>query len=65
MTMARKARISTQEFARALAKAERPIMQVGVDMCLTTNDLEKLTSEQVEAVFEGVGHLVALGMARP
>lgn len=63
--MPRTTRTSTQEFARALANAERPVMKVGVDMRLTTDDLAALTAEQVEAVFEGVGRLVALGVARP
>lgn len=41
---------------------DRPVMTVGVDLRLTTHDLAKLTTEQQQAVFEGVGRLAAVGV---
>ncbi|MGX6604792.1 hypothetical protein ACWKSP_22090 [Micromonosporaceae bacterium Da 78-11] len=65
-------RTSNKAFAAALAAKSRavtappirPVMAVAVDMRLTPADLTRLTPEQIEAVFEGVGHLSAQGLGR-
>lgn len=71
-------RISSRSFAAALTAQDRPAatppgrraqpvhpaVAVSVGMRLTGDDLQQLTAEQVEAVFEGVGRLAALGFGR-
>ncbi len=41
-------------------RKDRPVVGVALDLRLTTDDLAALSPEQVQAVFEGVGHLTAL-----
>ncbi len=49
---------------RRQSPANTPVAQIGIDLRLTTDQLAQLSAEQVQAVFEGVGHLAALGLGR-
>lgn len=61
--MPRKKRTTWRE-VQAAVEARRPIAAMTVDLRLTGNDLAKLSPDQVQAVFEGVGRLAGQGLAR-
>ena len=67
-TMPRRSRTSSRAVAHALEQQRstqpRPVVGLAIDMRLATEDLAKLSSDQVRAVFVGVGQLAALGVGR-